>query len=205
MGSFWYMGSDIIYNINLKEPYIMKKLTILCDADDTIQELTFHWLAELNRKYNYNVRKEDIKSWDITKAYPNLTPDEVLEPLYRNEFWKRTTPIDGSAYYLKKLIEDGHDVFVVTASNPETFEAKKRKLIEMFPFLSREQIIRENNKQTIFGDVLIDDGVHNLIGGKYIKILFNQPSNAEFREENYDITRVYSWKEIYERICCLVA
>ena len=183
----------------------MKKLTILCDADDTIQELTKYWLAELNRKYNYNVRKEDLKSWDITKAYPNLTPDEVLEPLYRNEFWKRTTPIDGSAYYLKKLIEDGHNVFVVTASNSETFETKKRKLIEMFPFLNKEQIIRENNKQTVFGDVLIDDGVHNLIGGKYIKILFNQPSNAGFREENYDITRVYSWKEIYERICCLAA
>ena len=68
----------------------------------------------------------------------------------------------------------------------------------MFPFLNKEQIIRENNKQTVFGDVLIDDGVHNLIGGKYRKFLFNQPSNAEFREENYDITRVYSWKEIYE-------
>lgn len=36
----------------------MKRLTILCDADDTIQELTVHWLAELNKKYNYNVKKK---------------------------------------------------------------------------------------------------------------------------------------------------
>ena len=183
----------------------MKKLTILCDADDTIQELTVHWLAELNRRYNCNVRKEDIKSWDITKAFPNLTPDEVFEPLYRKDFWERTTPVEGSSHYLKKLIEDGHDVLIVTASNSETFEDKKKKLTQMFPFLSEEKIIRENNKQTVSGDILIDDGVHNLIGGRYRKFLFNQPNNSLFNEKQYGITRVYSWKEIYERISRLSA
>lgn len=183
----------------------MKRLTILCDADDTIQELTIHWLAELNEKYNYNVKKEDVTSWDITKAFPDLTPDEVLEPLYRDEFWNRTTPIDGSSYYLQKLVDDGHKLLIVTASNPETFAAKTNKLMEMFPFLSKEQIIREDNKQRIMGDVLIDDGVHNLIGGSYKKFLFNQPNNSRFNEQDYDITRVYSWKDIYERISNFVA
>lgn len=183
----------------------MKKMTILCDADDTIQELTVHWLAELNKKYNYKVKKEDVKSWDMTKAFPELTPEEVMEPLYNNEFWDRTTPIAGSTYYLKKLIDDGHRIKIVTASNPETFEAKTKKLLELFPFLSKEQIIRENNKQKVSGDVLIDDGIHNLIGGSYIKFLFNQPNNVNFDEKEYDITRVYSWKEVYERISNFVA
>lgn len=183
----------------------MKRLTILCDADDTIQELTVHWLAELNKKYNYNVKKEDVKSWDITKAYPELTPDDVLEPLYRNEFWSKTTPVDGSSYYLEKLVKDGHRLLIVTASNLETFGAKTKKLMEMFPFLTEEQIIREDNKQRVMGDVLIDDVVHNLIGGRYKKFLYNQPNNSDFNEQEYDITRVYSWKEIYERISNLVA
>lgn len=183
----------------------MKRLTILCDADDTIQELTVHWLAELNKKYNCNVKKEDVKSWDITKAYPNLTSDEVLEPLYNNGFWSKTTPVEGSGYFLKKLSDDGHKILIVTASNKETFDAKTMKFMEMFPFLTKEQIIREDNKQRVKGDVLIDDGVHNLIGGKYIKFLFNQPNNSNFKEQEYDITRVYSWKEIYERISNLVA
>jgi len=183
----------------------MKKLTILCDADDTIQELTVHWLAELNAKYNYNIKKEDIKFWDMTKAFPELTEDEVLEPLYRSDFWNRTTPIKGSRHYLNRLIEDGHKVLIVTASNPETFDAKTRKLIDMFPFLSKEQIIREDYKQSIKGDILIDDGVHNLIGGSYRKFLFNQPNNLMFDEKKHDITRVYSWREIYERINNIVA
>ena len=96
-------------------------------------------------------------------------------------------------------------MLIVTASNPETFGAKTKKLMEMFPFLSKEQIIREDNKQKIKGDVLIDDGVHNLIGGRYKKFLFNQPNNSGFNEQDYDITRVYSWQDIYERISTLVA
>ena len=183
----------------------MRKLTILCDADDTIQELTVHWIAELNRKYNRNVKKEDVTSWDITRVYPGLNEDEIFAPLYKNEFWSKTTAVDGSGYFLEKLVRDGHKILIVTASNAETFEAKKKKLIEMFPFIKPEQIIRENNKQKVAGDVLIDDGVHNLVGGKYAKILFNQPHNAEFEERGYGITRVYSWREIYEKICHMAA
>lgn len=203
MDTFWYI--DCSNMIVRKESGDMKKLRILCDADDTIQELTIHWLAELNNKYNCNVRKEDIKTWDMTKAFPGLSEEEVLEPLYRNDFWSITTPIEGSRYYLKQLIDDGHDVLIVTASNPQTFEAKRRKLIEMFPFLTADQIICENNKQSVRGDILIDDGVHNLLGGTYQKFLFNQPNNLTFDEKLYDITRVYSWKEIYERISSMVA
>lgn len=183
----------------------MKKLTILCDADDTIQELTSHWIEELNHRYNCNVKKEEITTWDMTKAYPNLSYDKVLAPLYRDDFWNKTTPIDGSRYYLEKLSNDGHNLLIVTASNLETFDAKRKRLMELFPFVRKEQIIREDNKQRIQGDVLIDDGAHNLINGKFIKFLYHRANNSKFDESKYGITRVYSWKEIYERICAIAA
>lgn len=183
----------------------MKKLRILCDADDTIENLTSHWLDELNRKHNKNVKKEDLKIWDLTTAYPDLTPEMVLEPLYCNEFWSRITPIEDSAYYLEKLLEDGHELFIVTASIYETFDAKVAKLLELFPFLKSEQIILAQYKQIISGDVLIDDAVHNLLGGSYRKLLFNQPNNSYFNEKEYDITRVFSWKDAYEKISMMTA
>lgn len=49
----------------------MKSLTILCDADDTIQELTVHWLAELNKKYNYNVKKKMLNRGILQRHIPN--------------------------------------------------------------------------------------------------------------------------------------
>ena len=178
----------------------MKKFTILCDADDTIINLLPRWLAEINQTYGKAVRKEEIQNWDTTKAFPGLTADEVLKPLYRADFWDTVTPIKGSGYYLERLIKDGHDLSIVTASNLETSGEKTAKLLKLFPFLRKEQIIFTQNKQAVPGDVLIDDGVHNLIGGNYRKLLFHQPGNAAFREGEHGITRVYSWKEIYERI-----
>lgn len=178
----------------------MKKLTILCDADDTIINLLPRWLAEINRMYGRTVRKEDVHDWDITKSYPGLTANEVLKPLYQEGFWNTVTPVKGSGYYLERLIKDGHNVWIVTASNLETSGAKTARLLKLFPFLRQEQILFTQNKQAMPGDVLIDDGVHNLIGGSYHKILFHQPGNAAFREGKHGITRVYSWEEAYKRV-----
>lgn len=178
----------------------MRKLTILCDADDTIENLSIHWIAELNQIHNKTVRKEHVRSWDMRKAYPDLTAEEVFAPLYRNDFWNKITPIEGSAYYMERLMEDGHTLYIVTASNLETSDAKTAKLLELFPFINKKQIIFTEQKQQIPGDLLIDDGIHNLLGGKYQKFLFHQPNNADFNEKNHDITRVHDWKEIYERV-----
>lgn len=183
----------------------MKKLRILCDADDTIENLTVHWLDVLNNRYNYNVKKEDLKIWDMTAAFPELSKEAVLEPLYEEKFWDNITPIEDSGYYLNRLIDEGHELYIVTASIPETFDAKVRKLIQLFPFLCHSQIILSHNKQQIDGDVLIDDGVHNLIGGRYRKLLFHQPNNSYFKEDDYDITRVFSWKDVYAEISAMTA
>ncbi len=183
----------------------MKKLIILCDADDTIEELSFHWIEELNRKHHKTVKKEDIKTWDMLSAYPDLTEEEVFAPIHRKEFWDQITPIENSGYYLQKLLEDGHDLYIVTATNYKTSDAKVAKLLELFPFLKDKNIIVSHNKQLIQGDVLIDDGVHNLLNGNYAKLLFHQPNNAAFDEKSYDITRVFSWEEIYETICQMAA
>ena len=183
----------------------MTKLTILCDADDTIADLSAPWLEALNQTYHKHVRKEDMTCWDITAAFPDLSPEEIFAPIYDKSFWNRLTPIEGSAYYLKKLQNDGHDLYIVTATNYETSDAKVAKLLELFPFLTSEQIIVAHNKHLISGDVLIDDGVHNLLKGTYAKLLFHQPNNASFNEKEHGITRIFSWQEAYEKICLLAA
>ena len=38
----------------------MEKKIILCDADDTIENLCETWIGYLNRKYGTNVNVEDI-------------------------------------------------------------------------------------------------------------------------------------------------
>ena len=57
-------------------------------------------------------------------------------------------------------------------------------------------MIVTNKKQLVRGDVLIDDGVHNLIGGEYYKILVDAPYNRAFDAESHGIRRVRGWDEI---------
>ncbi len=66
----------------------------------------------------------------------------------------------------------------------------------MFPFLGWEHIILASNKQMIRGGIMIDDGIHNLLGGKYFKILFNRPRNRDIDIEQYDVHRADTLDDI---------
>lgn len=79
----------------------------------------------------------------------------------------------------------------------------EKVLFKYFPYITWEQIIITHHKQIISGDVLIDDGVHNHIGGNYASILFDAPHNRDFNETDHSITRVKTWKEAYEMVCKL--
>ena len=69
-------------------------------------------------------------------------------------------------------------------------------LFRYFPFLTWDQVIVTTRKQLIRGDVLIDDGIHNLEGGNYRKILFTAPHNRYYDAAAHDMIRVNSWEEI---------
>ena len=50
------------------------------------------------------------------------------------------------------------------------------------------------------GDVMIDDGQHNLIGGTYKGFLMTAPHNRNYDAEANGLIRVNNWPEIYELI-----
>ena len=63
----------------------MKKLTILIDMDDTLEDLLGAWVSYLNTQYGTNVHKEDIRQWDISVAFPSLSKTQVYEPILLDE------------------------------------------------------------------------------------------------------------------------
>ena len=179
----------------------MQSLTILVDMDDTITDLLGAWVEMLNRRYGTQVSPEDIPSWDIAKSFPSLTREQVFAPLLCDSLWRYVRPKEGAAETLRQLIADGHKVFIVTTSAYETLRTKMDVvLFRYFPFLSWENVIITANKQMIKGDVLIDDGVHNHIGGDYEKLLMDAPHNRGIDAEGNGMVRVKNWAEIYREI-----
>ena len=43
---------------------------VLCDADDTIENLCETWVDYLNFQYGTNVTASDVVDWDISKFFP---------------------------------------------------------------------------------------------------------------------------------------
>ena len=89
-------------------------------------------------------------------------------------------------------------LYIVTASLYQTLPEKMDEvLFRYFPYISWDHVIVTHNKHLIHGDVLVDDGPHNLSGGSYRKILFEAPHNREFDETSIGAMRARSWEEVY--------
>lgn len=99
--------------------------------------------------------------------------------------WKRVTPLPGAVEYLKRLIDDGHKVVIVTASHQNTVAMKLNNvLFRYFPYLTTSDVIITSQKQLVCGDVMIDDAPHNLVGGNYYGILVTAPHNRAYDAES---------------------
>jgi len=176
-------------------------MIILIDMDDTIEQLSLGWINYLNDRYGTHTAFEDHNHWNMSLAFPTLTREQVYAALDDEALWSYVKPIPGAPETLKRLTDEGHKIYIVTASGYTRIAAKMDQvLFRYFPFIGWEQVIITQNKHLIAGDVLIDDGVHNLQGGNYRKILFHARYNADFDEKSVGAVRVYNWDEAYAHI-----
>lgn len=178
----------------------MRKLIIGADFDDTMNLLLYAWVQRLNETHGTNVTIEDITSWNLDLAFPMLTEEQLWAPLRDPTLWDVVQPRPDAVRYIKQLIDDGHEFYVVTASDYRIIgEKAQRCLFKWFPFLDKRNLIITYNKQLLKLDVMIDDAIHNLECADYVKILMDMPHNQQsFNVEDF---RVNSWEEIYNIIC----
>lgn len=179
----------------------MRRLTILVDADDTIECLAEAWLSVLNERHGTSVDVEDLTDWYIPRFFPSLSDEEVYAPLREDATWDRVRPRRDAALYLQKLVDDEHMIYIVTATHHDTYKAKMEKVIlRYFPCIHRTDVIVAYDKRMIKGDVRVDDGVHNLEGCDGLKILIDAPHNRKYDAEANGMHRVKCWDEAYRII-----
>ena len=177
----------------------MKDIIICSDFDDTINNLLPAWISWLNNEYNYTVKVDHIQEWNLSKYYPNLSKEQIYSPLYTEEFWKTVSIKSDAVEYITKLIDEGAQFYIATASPYHNIRIKVEScLLPYWPEFDSKRLITIYNKQLLNCTFLIDDYVDNLIGGNYIKVLMDAPHNQN--SNGIEDFRVTSWKEIYEII-----
>lgn len=179
----------------------MRRLTLLIDIDDTVESLCEAWVVWLDQTYGYSVNPGDVTEWDLRVAFPELTIEQIMAPLMNDHFWTTVPPKPGAREFVKRLIDDGHDVYFVTASDYRTIRPKmENMLFRYFPYISWERVIVSYHKQMIRGDIMIDDGVHNLEGAECLKILMTAQHNKGYDADKNGMIRMDAWSDVYSFI-----
>lgn len=181
---------------------INAKPIIGVDIDDVLWDLVAAWLNRHNEINDDNVVPEDIKSWNIYQYITKGSKDMFFYILEQSDFWETVKPKEGAQHYLKSLVDEGYDIYIITASNYKTVHKKIDKFLELFPFIRKDQIIISYKKGLIDVDVMIDDNPANLcdFNDEVYKIIFDAPHNRWCNESGINATRCVNWEEVYSYI-----
>lgn len=125
-----------------------------------------------------------------SEAFPNY------EKHVRSTNFFRTAPVIPDSVGGLKYLNEKYNVLIVSSATefPDSLKEKVEWLNEHFPFIKWQQIILCGTKNSIKGDIMIDDHPKNLDYFEGEKILFNQPHNMYMVKD--DCTRVNTWQEI---------
>lgn len=174
------------------------KRKLAVDIDNTIWDLLSPWLNSYNEVFNDNLKYDDIIRYDFFNITSKASKEEVIKLLEINDIWNIIEPYENTYEYLEKLNNE-YELYIVTSTSYKTPKFKFDKLFSLFPFLNEDQLILISNKKLLNVDIMIDDCIDNLLGGKYIKILIDAPYNRDYKKT--DIIRVKDLKDAYLYLC----
>ena len=171
---------------------------IICvDFDNILNNLTEKAVELYNMRNGANIQLSDITSYNFVDCLHKEDADGICALFKDKELWDSLKPIPGSREALKKLIKNGHKVYIATATDPINFSWKCQWLEQYFPFISSNDVIRIMDKGLLKTDVLIDDHISNLIDNFCDRICLNYPWNQSASKDfAYCIRRAYNWDDI---------
>ena len=179
-------------------------MKILVDADDTFWDFMNPVLNHLNKKYHLNIKKDEIKTWTwLSDTYGFNNPFACTECA---EFWNKVIPFENAIKVINQLVKEGHEVYFVTASGFTNGLAPKiHRLLSFFDddVINDSNIIIAKDKHMISGNVLIDDGPHNLAKTYANTIQYYQPWNESCNCGHFiakDWSIVYEYVKWFDQI-----
>lgn len=162
---------------------------VLCNLQKVVVEL-------FNDRYDTNYTIEDFKNYDVAQNLPKNEAILMKEMYGEANLYSHVKPLLGAQNAVEKLINAGHQVYVVSDVIPKTYAEKVEWLKFYFPQIDEAHIVAMKHKHLFRCDVMVEDNLQNLIAKPYYeRICFDYPWNREVRDYVYNIHRVSSWKE----------
>lgn len=173
------------------------KFKVIFDMDDVLADFLGYVIPLLNDMFNKNYKLEDVTNWNLKALYgENVNDIFKTKSLFYNLKPKKDVLKEFPKIYNSELF----DVWVVTACmSTEGYLEKLQWMAKYFPDFPISRLIPCSEKDTIWADAIVDDGLHNLKDYELIgePIVYDMPHNKVF--PNGDLVtyrRVHSIKEV---------
>ena len=171
---------------------------VLCvDVDDVICNLQEVVVDLFNKRFGSKYTINDFTDYDVMNILP-AQDGVVMRNMYgESGIYNKVKPMPGSQEALQKLINMGHQVYLVTAAVPKTYGEKVEFIKRYFPFIDENHIVCMRHKWMFKADVMIEDNLQNLLAKPYYhRVLFDRPWNQSNKDYIYDIHRCHNWNDI---------
>ena len=176
-------------------------MTIMIDVDDVICNLQETVVKLFNKRFGANYQLNNFTEYNIMNVLPT-SDGIVMRDMYgENGLYDKVLPIPGSQDGIQKLINMGHDVYLVTAAVPKTYGEKVEFIKRYFPFINESNIVCMKHKWLFKADIMIEDNLQTLLANpNYHRICFNMPWNQSDKDWVYGIYRCYNWDDVISAV-----
>ena len=180
----------------------INKIKIALDYDGILFDSIRTYLDLFNEYTGEKYTLNDLTDWDLHKVLPEKYSKLIDNLWFDPELWNRVQPLSDSQQFVKRLIDNPNiEVFVATDTHPKLVDIKTKLLNKEYPYIdTRNNLFICKQKQMLDIDLLFDDKVDNLLGGKYHKALMSYPCNKSFNCQKNGIVRVNDWNEFYNEV-----
>lgn len=172
-------------------------MIIACDVDNVICNLQEVVVNLFNERCGASYTLNNFTEYDVMNVLPTQDAMVMRDMYGEHGLYNKVKPIPGAADSLQKLINEGHQVYLVTDAIPKTYGEKVEFIHRYFPFIDDSHIVTMKHKHLFRCDVMIEDNLANLLAKPYYhRICFNYPWNESTKDYVYGIYRCYNWDDV---------
>ena len=143
-------------------------MQIVCDVDGVLADLHTEWLARYNARYDDRLTVDQVTSWSWHEHVSPKCGSAIYEILLDEDLYDPILPVAGAIAGIARLRALGHTIVFATTCSFGMADQKARWL-QRFHFCEVQahgslppDFVVTAQKHLLAGDLLIDDGPHNV-------------------------------------------
>lgn len=163
---------------------------VLCEWNDTYDR----YLDAMGDAAKHIPRTRDQKTFNLWQGRTVEESEMIHKVMDTPGFYRDIEPTPGAVDAIRKMVSEGHIVYIVTAPHPSNPTCADDKIWWVRTHLGTEfvdKLVITRDKTSVRADVLIDDrpDIHGQLKPSWKHIFFSQPWNESFN----DRPRITSW------------